>query len=438
MMDKSLVERITTVVTGHAVADQTMLMITDEKQGLTRFTDNSIHQNVVTRSVEIMISVVRNNRIASVLTNRTEPEQLRRAVDDAVRMVAHQQTSFPELPPLGPQEYRRMAAVDPVIPAVTPEERGEMVQCLVAPAKAEGATAAGAVAHSSYSFAVTDSSGVMAFHEGSDFQVSVTYMKNGGSAWAQDKAWRAADLDIQAVSNRAMTKLRLPLLKDRLVPGRYRVILEPHAVANLMETTMWNAFGALQYEEGRSFLSGKLNTLVTGESVTIRDNAFFPRYPQIPFDLEGYPRQEVTLIERGRFINTLHDRLTAARHGTVSTGHSIGSRATLGQSASRLVLAPGDGDPMAVDRALLISRFHYNREVDPKHSRATGVTRNGIILVEDGKMKGVLHDLRYNESVMAAFQRIEAVGTETLPAGEYGLAAAPALRIADFTFTETL
>ena len=225
-------------------------------------------------------------------------------------------------------------------------------------------------------------------------------------------------------------------------PGRYTVVLEPSAVAELVAFLAYLGFGAQAEQEGRSFMSGRMGQSVTGERVTITDDPYDPRAFGKSFDYEGTPRQRVALVENGIARAVVHDRRTGQKAGVPSTGHASPPPASEGPLPFSLVLAGGEHsleDMIAsTEQGILITRFWYNRVVDARKTLITGMTRDGTFLIEAGRLTRGLKNLRYNESVLEVLGRADLFGREAEPTVfDYSgcCVVAPALRVTDFRFT---
>jgi predicted Zn-dependent protease len=168
----------------------------------------------------------------------------------------------------------------------------------------------------------------------------------------------------------------------------------------------------------------------------------------LPFDTEGMPAQRTELVTDGVPVGLTTDRRTAAELGQASTGHASDDSDTHGPVAGDPVLSPGAGGSIddlvaGLDRGLLVSDFWYTRVVDPKRSVWTGLTRNGVWLVEDGRIAAPVSTLRFTQSYLEAL----APGAVTVgssldpqpyrlmgPMG-YNRVAVPALRLASWNIT---
>ncbi|MBI4713307.1 MAG: hypothetical protein HY762_08430 [Planctomycetes bacterium] len=205
----------------------------------------------------------------------------------------------------------------------------------------------------------------------------------------------------------------------------------------------FRGFGALGYQEGRSFLSGKLGSRVMGGNISITDDVYHPLIQGMPFDFEGMPRQKVTLIDKGVARNVVYDRLTAKKdRRTHSTGHGLPQPNPQGPLPTSLILQPGDSSIAemiaSTKKGLLISEFHYTNLVEPMKMVLTGMTRNGLYLIENGIITRGVKNMRFTESVLRALSNVELISRETeLHKGFFGGGGfiVPTLKINNFNFS---
>jgi predicted Zn-dependent protease len=177
--------------------------------------------------------------------------------------------------------------------------------------------------------------------------------------------------------------------------------------------------GGQSVREGRSFMTGRIGERVTGENFTLLDHAMDARTIAVPFDVEGTPKQKVTLVERGVARGPVYDRTSATAMGARSTGHAADpSRYPAGGHAAHLAMAGGPATREqligSVRRGILITRFHYTNTPDPRAATMTGTTRDGTFLIEDGKIARALANVRYTMSALDLFSGIELLGPQRL------------------------
>jgi predicted Zn-dependent protease len=150
----------------------------------------------------------------------------------------------------------------------------------------------------------------------------------------------------------------------------------------------------------------------------------------------------VPLIENGVARGLAYDTVTARKDGVPSSGHALPPPNPEGPLPYDLVVSTGEHTVAemiaAVERGILVTRFWYNRVVDPRNTVITGMTRDGTFLIENGRLAGGVRNLRYNESVLDVLARAERVGKTALPTVfDYtrNCVVAPAVQARDFNFT---
>lgn len=179
-------------------------------------------------------------------------------------------------------------------------------------------------------------------------------------------------------------------------------------------------------------------------ALTIYDDGNESGMLRTPFDLEGTPRQRVLLIDRGRAAGIVYDTTYGARVGQPSTGHALPPDDAEGPLPLHLGIAPGPR-PLAelvrgCRRGLLIPRFHYvNGLLHPRTALMTGLTREGVFLIEDGQLTAPVQTLRFTQSIVEAFQRVAGISRDRRlvadPSTMAGCCLVPALHLRRFRFT---
>jgi predicted Zn-dependent protease len=288
---------------------------------------------------------------------------------------------------------------------------------------------------------LANSSGLFAYNDYTSASFSVTVMADDSSGWADSTQPNIHAVHPEVLTSVALEKALAGRRPRALPPGEYDVILEPAAVAELLLFMAWDGFGALPYLEGRSFVSGRLGQKILSEKVMIVDDVYNHQTLGLNFDYEGMPRQRVVLVDGGVAKAVVHDRKTAKEAGTESTGHALPQPNTNGPMPLNLMLAGGDSsvDEMvaSTDRGLLITHFHYTNILEPMTLMITGMTRDGVFWVEKGKVRHPVKNFRFTESVVKAFNQVEALGRETVYAHAFwgGGIVCPAAKIRGFNFS---
>ncbi len=408
---------------------------------LTRFANNEVTQNVSERRYVLSIRVVLGKRTGRASGNDLSQAGAERLAEAAAK-AARLQPEIPDLLPLpGPQSYRTVDADDQATARLGPDERAREVaravdRCMKAGVTAAGIYETGRGTIGEYGelgpLAIANSRGLFAYHLGTDAAFRISAFDGAASGWAAKESYRASEIDGDALAARAVEKAIRSRDPVSWEPGRYTVVLEPAAVADLLTDTSWLSFGALPVQEGRSFLSGRIGQRVAGETITLRDDPYHPLHRGCPFDAEGIPTQPTTIIERGVAKTPVYDRQTAAKEGRESTGHGLPVPNTIGPLARHLVLEGGSGPAEAlldgIDRGLWVTRVWYTNVVDPKTATLTGMTRDGLFAIEKGKITRAARNFRFNQSVVQMLNEVEAMSAPELAGG----VVCPGIRVRNF------
>jgi predicted Zn-dependent protease len=423
-----------------AGASQAEVLFSDGDSALTRFANSEIHQNVAERDAQVSIRYVDGRRVGCAATNRLDDEALRRLADraGAIARLQPEQPEAVELPEPGPMTL--VAGVSSEATRVaTPESRAAGAREVIAAADAVGVLAYGSFTTSVQRIGVINSKGVDVIEERTSASLITVSMGGDGEAgYASSSAVDVTDIDAEALGVEAAERARDSRGAVAIEPGDYPVVLEPYAVADLLEILGYVGFSALAVQEDRSF--HEPGRIVGSELVTIVDDAADPAGIPASFDYEGVPKEPVTLIERGVCRDVVFDAQTAKRAGRNSTGHGLPAPNSYGPFPLNMLMAPGDAthDELVagLDRGLLVTRFHYTNPVHPKLAIVTGMTRDGLFLVERGEIVGPVRNLRFTQSYLAALAGVEAVARDRRRvAGDFSPVVVPAVRIAAFTFT---
>ena len=425
-------------------ADETEIVLEAHDSALTRFANNTIHQNVAEVNTEIAVRVVVGKRVGSAITNRLTEEALGRAIEEAVAM-ARLQPENPEFPGLpDPEPIEPVLAFDEAVAGATPEWRARAVGAVCRMAESMGASAAGALSTGIYELAVANSRGVFAYHAGTEVHFTTVVMCDEGSGYAHRAAWRLTDLDVESLGRSAVDKALRSRNPRPIEPGVYPVVLEPYAVDDILSWLGYAGAGALAVQEGRSWMNDRIGRPIMSPMVTIWDDGRDPAGLPLPFDFEGVPRQRVVIVEKGVPRSPVYDTITAAREGRRSTGHALPrsgpQTASLGPIPIHLFMAPGEAtlEEMIrqVDRGLYITRFWYTRLVHPRDCVLTGMTRDGVFWIEKGEIAYPVQNLRFTQGYVPALAQVRAVGKERWVLSEgFGFTCVPALLLEAFTFT---
>ena len=415
-------------------------MIATGDHALTRFANNAISQNVAERTAYLSVRPVIDGRTARASTNRLDPDSIRSVVEEAVVLTRLSEPD-PELLPLAePSAHQEVKRHFEATAKVNPEERALAVAEAIAVVEDARQTAAGIYSTGESTFALMNSRGVSSAYSETMARFSITAMAADSSGWAKGSACYHGDLDPVALAHSAAHKAVQSSEPRELESGRYTVILEPAAVLDLVGQ-MFGDFSATAIHDGRSFLNDRVGKKIFGDNISIFDDVSHPLQAGAPFDGEGVGRKKLTLVENGVVRDIAYCRQAAARESAVPTGHGFPLPNEYGEAPANIVIAGGDTrvEEMvaSADRAILVTRLWYIREVDPYEKIFTGMTRDGTFLVENGRVTAGIRNFRFNQSLIEMLQNVEAMSPSVRASGEEAFdLVAPAMKVTRFNFTE--
>lgn len=462
-----------------AGADEVEVVLMTEDSGLTRYAANQIHQHVVERNIEVRVRAAVGSRVAVAAGNQPTPDAVRKLGERAAAMAARspEDPYFFGLPGPSATPYPDQNTYYASTAELEPADRAATVLGIVDLLRGAGAQGFGAVTSAVTELTVVNNHDLHAYQAFTDAWVSVVAQRErvtpGGATALQalataDRLGGAPELrplvvrptsgfatschrdwtevDAESATLRALAKASLELPRH-VPPGRYTVILEEEAVAEMLGFLAYSALNGLEYVEGKSAFAGRLGERPYPSWITLRDDPTDARGANVSVDFEGVLKAPLTLIREGTLEQVAWDSATARRAGVQTTGHALPAPNPHGPMPLNLVLSPGTHTKSElvsqVERGLLITRFHYVNEVDPAKTLLTGMTRDGTFLIEDGHVTAPVQNLRWVESIEGVLTRTRAISNSVrlISAGPgYGIrfltgSLVPALLVDDFEIT---
>lgn len=442
-----------TAAGGSADVDVT---VEHEHLALTRFANSYIHQNVASDTDTVTLRIHADGRTAVNTTTVTDDAGLAALVERTVAAVrlSPADAGWAGLSGRAPLP---IPSADPDLATggAGPEARAEQVKAYVDAVTAAGLTAAGFYRNRLVVTAYANSEG-QAVHgtvvEAAIDGIAKTATSDGASRQASR---RMSDLNGAALGARAAAKALASQDPIEIDPGEYEVVLEPTAVSDVLWVLADYGFNGKALTEGTSF--AKLGDQQFDPLVTLIDDPLSGPAAGPLFDAEGTPRDPLLLVRDGVTQAVAHDRRSAREAATTSTGHAGAFSATDGavpinvRLEPPVTLTPAEADGPAADsavqglitkvhRGLLVTDHWYTRCLDPRRLVMTGLTRNGVWLIENGEITRPVKNLRFTQSYPEALApgRVLAIGTHAPAfASKYGAysAMAPALHLAGWNFT---
>ena len=407
---------------------------------LTRFANNTIHQNVAEQDHWLSVRIAIDQRTARATTNRFDSNSIRSAVEQAFALARSSAPNSDLLPLNENSLISETKRFDSATASATPAHRGRAVAEAIRIVESAGQTAAGIYSTGQSIEAIFNSAGVSAWHAETMAQFSITAMAGDSSGWAKASAVSHTAIDSVELARSASEKARLSNDPQEIAPGRYTVILEPAAVLDLVGQ-MFGDFSATSVNDSRSFLTDRLGAKLFGDNIHISDDVAHPLQAGVPFDGEGVPRRKLTLVDAGVPRELAYSRSSAHRDGVEPTGHGFPLPNEVGEAPLNIVIAGGSTsvDEMiaSTDRGILVTRLWYIREVEPYDKIMTGMTRDGTFLIENGCVTRGLRNFRFNQGIIELLNNVEALSPAVRASGEETFdMVVPAMKVRNFNFTE--
>ena len=385
--------------------------------------------DVETQTVQCTLAF--GKRHATVSGSQLDLAALRELAEQCARLARVSPENPEWLPPLGPQKYATApSGFDPATAGARADLRAAAAGAALERGKKDGLETSGYVEQVATRHFRATSAGMRAYHEETKAALRFTARTadGTGSGWAGAASNRVADLDAAALAEVAAGKAVRSAKPKSLPPGRYTVILEPAAVADVL-VEMTDSLSARPADEGRSFFAkpgggNRVGEKLFGRATLVSDPADVQAGAR-RWTGDGLPTPATTWIEDG----TLR-ALTTSRFWAQKTG------VALRPAPDSWQLAGGKATPeellAGVDRGLLITRFWYIRGLDPRQLSLTGLTRDGVFLVEKGAIVGPVNNFRFNESPVNMLKNADAFGPAVVTQAGW---RTPALRTHDFNFS---
>ena len=427
---------------GMVEVEQAEAIMMGGTNALTRFANSTIHQNVFESDNVIYLRVAKGKKIgvaSSNITDDTALKQLaRRAAEIAESQVPNPNfESFVRSP-----AARKVEAFDKETEECSPDRRADNVKALIGEADRLNFLAAGSHSTSAREMAFANTLGTEQYHRYTSVYMNTVVMSPTSSGYADFSCRGIGELDSKRLGEEAVKVCADSQNPRDLDEGLYDVVLSPYAVNELMTWLAYIGFNADAFQEGRSFMSGRLGQPIMGKNITMWDDGLDLRGLPLPFDFEGVPRQKVDLIKGGVAAGMVYDSISARKDSKKSTGHALPPGEEISSMPLNIFMATGDAaeEEMigSLDKGLFVRRFHYvNGFLEPKRALFTGMTRDGTFFIEGGRTKFPVKNLRFTHSMLDAFSNVEMISSEAKVqmSSWMGANVLPAVKIKGFNFS---
>ena len=395
-----------------------------------RFARNEATTSGESDEVTVSTWIAIGQRHAATWVNQTDDGSLNALAARALTMAKLSPEDPEKMPLLGPQKYRPVpSSFDDALATMGPEERAAIAKRAVTRGSEAKVQIAGFFEREAEEMVSQNSAGLVARHRetAAHYTVTARTTDGSGSGWGGREAYRASELEDELLASTAIDKATRSSGAKALPPGKYTVILEPQAVFEMMAFLV-GQMNQRSADEGRSFFAGKVGQKLFADFVSLRSDPADSLTPGAPFDGEGLALGSHPWIVDGRVTKLSVSRYWAKKKDLEPTGHQSVFHLSGGKADDIDELVRG------TKRGLLVTRFWYNRMLEPQSVMITGLTRDGVFLVEDGKVTSPVSNFRYNESPVTVLKNVDAMTRATSRTVAYGgVWHVPALRTHEFT-----
>ena len=428
-------------------ADETMVLVSDKVEATLRWAGNSMTTNGVSVSRNItVISVVRRGasaHIGTVVSAEVDPRVIPGLVassQDAARSAPAAVDAAPLLADSGvPADW------DAPVPGTGPLVFADVAESL---SRGFGGTDRlyGFAHHSVSTTFLASSTGLRRRYTQPTGAVEINAKRGDASAWTGVGTADFVDVPTDSLLEQLSTRLAWAQRTVELPAGRYETIMPPSTVADMMIYLVWSMAGR-GAQEGRTAFSAsgggtRLGERLTELPLTLFSDPMAPGLACAPFVATSSSSEALSVFDNGMEITQV-DWIRSGVINALAYPRATAAKfdAEVAVAADNLVMTGGSAELTdmiaATERGLLLTTLWYIREVDPTTLLLTGLTRDGVYLIEDGEVTAAVNNFRFNESPLDLLRRITEAGAsqKTLPRewGDWATRAAmPTFRIPDF------
>lgn len=396
-------------------ADETEVMLMGHNHCLSRYANSQIHQNVAEVNTTLHVKAVVGKKIGVTSINSFDPESISIAMNTAYKIALTQKEieDYSGLP--GVAEIPQAQTYFPRTAEINAEEKALIIQDMIVHTHGENMTLNGAFYTGASELATANSNGHTAYHIGTKSNIVALTSGKDVSGYASMSSRNVDDIDYTRLVEESLASTKTYNGIKSLEPGKYPVILEEYAVAEMLIYLSDMALTANSVENEHSFVIPEKDKKLFGDHISLFDDGMNPATFMMPFDYEGVPKRRLDFIKNGTVTgNYTHNTYTAGKIGAKSTGHALPPGAGISATEPfQMFMEAGKHscDEMVKDMGtgVLVKRFHYLTTVHPLKTIISGMTRDGVFWVENGEIVARLNNMRFTQSIIDAFKNTKAL-----------------------------
>ncbi len=428
---------------GYVKADDTVVSVTSQDYSHQRFAANAFTSNGRSENTAVGVTVWINKQRGAASTNEMGDASLRAAVEEAERLARISPVDREYLPTLGARDYKPTTGYAEATTNISVTDRARQINDAITACEKAGVIGAGFHQASANANASATRNGNFNYERTSLVSLGMTTRTpdGGSSGYFLRSHFDVNRLDGARIAREAIRRALESRNAHTIEPGVYPVILEPQAVADLLIGLAFGSFDARNTDEGRSAFSApggksRLGEKVFDARINIYSDPWNAELPGSQSAQDGLPAQKVYFVRGGVLENLTYSRFWAQQKGKAPTpvpANIIVESSALPATVEEMV--------KATPRGLLVGRFWYIRPTDPRTASLTGLTRDGVWFIENGKIQYPVRNFRFNQSIiqMLAPGNVEMISApERVGRSEsQGSFASllPALKLKAFNFT---
>jgi predicted Zn-dependent protease len=432
---------ITQKVMGFVKADDAVITVNSGSHSYLRFAANSFQTSGNADNLGVTVRAWIARKRGEAFTNDLSDQALQAAVEQAEAVARLAPVDVEYVPSLGPQVYKPTSPFSEATANVSLAERARRINDAIVASEKAGVISAGFHQIELTARANATKHGNFTYQRTSLISLGMTARMPDGtsSGYFLRNHFDAARFDASRIAREAIRRAVEAKGAKPLAAGQYPVILEVQAVADLWDST--SIFDARAADEGRGAFSApgsrtRVGEKVFDERISILSDPWRPELPGGQSAQDGIPAQVLYLVRNGVLETLVNSRYWAAqkaRQATPGPVNTILESSAAGVSVDDMIKAS--------PRALLVSRFWYIRSVDPRTATMTGLTRDGVWYIENGKIQHPVRNFRFNQSIihMLAPGNVEMIGASERAGSSEDQGAGgmlvPALKLRAFNFT---
>lgn len=383
--------------------DEVALQIHTEKQNLTRFAENHIIQNVSKDTIDIHITAFSDKSSGVAGTQNSRDQSLLCTLKRAEEIALSSPKDPEFVEPLVSMEVKNIERYFIGANEITPKEKAEEINKIKKNAISKNMEVAGVYLNGEYSTGFANSLGHIAFHSYTKANFSLTAMLDDSSGYASEADEDIDKVDPVQVADIAFKKAILGKHPEELKPGKYQVILEPLAFAGFIPFLGWT-MDRRAADEGYIYFSDRLGTKIVSSVINLYSDPFNSDNPSLPFvPNDGLPLEKTHWIENGILKNLHTSRYWASKKSLKPIGVPTNVILEGGKKSLTEIIE-------GTDDALLVTRLWYIRFVNIKDFILTGMTRDGLYRVRNGKVEAAYKNMRFNHNPVELLNSVVELG----------------------------